>query len=167
MSDLPLTLAIMLVGWGFGVIIVPPVYQLKKYPNTEYMITDQRLIIQTWAFKMDTWFAHYSEIKDVGVRIGIVDKLLGTGTVYPVTPSYPFPPGKKFWYSSRGMGRTRKLLNPATGKYEEFSELQLWQMTNARPCLLGLKEPYQVQKLLLEAIQSSRSARTEQGFTAD
>ena len=163
MFGLPIELAIMLVGWGFGVIVVPPIWQLKKYPNTEYMITDQRLIIQTWTIGLRTWFAHFGEIKEVGVKIGLADKQLGTGTVYPITSSYPFPPGKKFWYTEGGMGRTRELHNPATGKYEEFSEMQLWRKTNFRPCLSALKEPYAVQKLLQKAVENAQQLKPDKG----
>ena len=63
MFGLPVELAIMLAGWGFGVIVVPPIWQLKKYPNTEYMITDKRLIIQTWTIWLRTWFANFGEIR--------------------------------------------------------------------------------------------------------
>jgi hypothetical protein len=159
MFGLPIPLALMLAGWGFGLIVAPPIWQLKKYPNTGYMITDQRLIIQTWTFKLDTWFANFGEIKEVGVKVGLVDKLFGTGTVYPITPCYPFPPGMRVWYTDGNPGRTRKLYNPATGKDEEFSEMQLWHKTNFRPCLHGLKEPYQVQKLLQEAIENSGTSK--------
>jgi hypothetical protein len=155
--SLQIELAYMLLGGGFGVIVVPPLWQFKKYPNTEYMITNQRLIIQTWTIWLRTWAATFSEIKEVSVKFGLVDKLLGTGTVYPITPSYPFPPGKIFGYTQAGMFRVRKLYNPATGNYEEFSEMQLWQKTNFRPCLLALDKPYEVQKLLQETIENAQT----------
>jgi hypothetical protein len=153
---MPVVLAIMLAGWGFGVIIAPPMYQLKKHANTEYMITDKRLIIQSGAFKLGTWFAYFGGIKEVGVKVGLVDKLLGTGTVYPTTARYPFPPGMRFSYTRGNPGRVHKLHNPATGSYEELSEMQIWQKTYSRPCLHALREPYEVQKLLQKTIENSR-----------
>ena len=161
MFGLPIPLALMLAGWGFGLIVVPPTWQLKKYPNTGYMITDQRLIIQTWTLKLDTWFANFGEIKEVGVKVGLIDKLFGTGTVYPVTSSYPFPPGKKFWYTDGSPGRVHKLYNPATGNYEEFSEMQIWHKTSFRPCLHALKEPYEVQKLLQKAVENAQQLKPD------
>ena len=154
----PIPLALMLAGWGFGLIVVPPIWQLKKYPNTEYVITDERLIIKTWVLRQKMWFAYLSEIEKVGVKVGLVDKLFGTGTVYPITPSYPFAPGERVlrWYTDGSPGRVHKLYNPATGNYEEFSEWQIWTKTTFRPCLSALKEPAEVQKLLQKAIENAR-----------
>lgn len=155
---LPIPLALMLAGWGFGLIVIPPIWQLKKYPNTEYVITDKRLIIKTWVFRQKMWFADFSEIKEIGVKVGLVDKLFGTGTVYPITPSYPFAPGERVlrWYTDENPGRVHKLFNPATGNYEEFSEWQIWIKTTFRPCLSALEEPFEVQKLLQKAIENAR-----------
>jgi hypothetical protein len=124
------------------------------------MITDKRLIIQTWAIKLNTWLADFGEIKEVGVKIGLVDKLLGTGTVYPITAGYPFPPGTRFSYTRRSPGRVHKMYNPATGSYEEFSEMQIWQKTYSRPCLHALREPYEVQKLLQKTIENARQLKS-------
>jgi hypothetical protein len=159
MSDLPIELALMLAGWGFGLIVVPPIWQLKNFPNTEYVITDQRLIIQTWALRQKVWWAYFSEIKEIGVKTGLVDKLLGTGTVYPVTPSYPFAPGMRFIYTEGDPFRVHKLPNPATGEYEEFSEMQIWRKTSFRPSLQALNAPYEVQKQLQEAIENAQEPR--------
>ena len=160
MSGMPVALSIMLAGGGFGVIIVPPMYQLKKYPNTEYMITDKRLIIQSWRFKLNTWFAYFGEIKEIGVKVGLVDKLLGTGTVYPITASFPFPPATRFSYTRGSPGtRVHRIYNRATGRYEEFSEMQIWKKTYFRPCLNALKKPYEVQKLFQETIENVRQSK--------
>lgn len=160
-SDLPIELALMLAGWGFGVIVVPPLWQLKNFPNTDYVITDQRLIIQTWALRQKVWWAYFSEIKEIGVKTGLVDKLLGTGTVYPLTPSHPFAPGMRFSYTKGNPFRVHKLPNPATGEYEEFSEMQIWRKTSFHPCLQALNEPYEVQKLLQEAIENAQNPKSQ------
>jgi len=161
MSDLPIELALMLAGWGFGVIVVPPIWQLKNFQNTEYVITNQRLIIQTWALRPKLWWAYFSEIKEIGVKMGLVDKLLGTGTVYPITPSYPFAPGMRFRYTKGSPFRVHKLPNPATGEYEEFSEMQIWRKTSFRPCLQALNEPYEVQKLLQKATENAQNPKSQ------
>lgn len=158
-NPLPIELAYMAAGWGLGLIIVPPLWQVMKYPNTEYLITDQRLIIQTWAFKQKVWWAYFREIKEIGVRKGLVDKWLGTGTVYLITPSHPFAPGMRFTYTEGSPFRVHKLHNPATGDYEEFTEMEIWRKTSWRPCLQALSEPFEVQKLLQREIDNVQ--RTE------
>ena len=132
--DLPIELALMLAGWGFGVIVVPPLWQLKNLQNTDYIITDRRLIIQTWAFGQKIWWAKLGEVKEIGVKIGLTDRLYGTGTVYPVSSFYPFSPGMRFNYSKGDPFRVHKLPNPATGEDEEFSEMQIWRKTSFIPC---------------------------------
>ena len=54
------------------------------------MITDRRLLIKRGAQKEDLWFAPLSEIKNVIVRIGYVDKSQGTGRIYPITSKFPY-----------------------------------------------------------------------------
>jgi hypothetical protein len=123
------------------------------------VITDKRLIIQTWALRQKMWWVYLSEIKGIGVRMGLVDKLLGTGTVYPITPSYPFAPGMRFKYTEGSPFRVHKMYNPATGDYEEISEMQIWRNTSFRPCLQALNEPYEVQRLLQKATENSQKPK--------
>ena len=104
MATLPIELAVMLAVWGFGLIVVPPLWQLMKYPNMEYVFTDRRLIIRRWALGKRVWSVDRSEIKDFGAKFGLVDKFFGTGTVYPITPSYPFAPRRWFPYTRNGDG---------------------------------------------------------------
>lgn len=161
MIGLPIELALLLAGWGFGVVLVPPIWQLKSFRNTDYLITDKRLIILTWVLKQRVWWATFSQIKEVGVKIGLVDKVLGTGTVYPITSSYPFPPGMRFSYIQRNPFLVHKLPNPATGEDEEFSEMQIWQKTSFAPFLQALSEPYEVQKLLLKMVEHAQTLKSQ------
>ena len=161
MIGLPIELALMLAGWGFGVIIVPPIWQLKSFRNTDYLITDKRLIILTWVLKQRVWWVTFNQIKEVGVKISPVDKLLGTGTVYPITSSYPFPPGMKFRYTKKNPYLVHKLPNPATGEYEKFSEMQIWQKTSFAPFLQALSDPYEVQKLLQKMMENAQTLKSQ------
>ncbi len=167
MSDMPIQLAVMLAGWGFGVILVPPIFQLMRFPYMEYAITNQRLIIQTWALKRKTWSANFRDIKEVVVKKGIADKWLETGTIYPITSSYPFSPGMRFNYTEGAPFRVHRLLNPATGEYEEFSEMQIWRKTSFCPRLQSLKEPFEAQKLLQEAIENAREPNSQKSSELD
>ena len=161
MVDLPIELALMLAGWGFGVIVVPPIWQLENLQNTDYIITDRRLIIQTWALSRKMWSARFSEVKEIGVKVGLADRLFGTGTVYPVTSSYPFAPGMRFSYTEGDPFRVHKLPNPVTGECEEFSEMQIWRKVTFRPSLQALNEPYEVQKLLQKAIENAQEPKSQ------
>jgi membrane protein YdbS with pleckstrin-like domain len=95
--------------------------QLISYGNTEYLITDQRIITQTGAIGLDTRFVDLDKIQEVYVNIGFIDRMFGTGTVYATTASYV--------HVGSGM--------------------------SMRPSLGSLKEPYEVQKLLQEAVRKT------------
>jgi len=114
---------------GFGVSFGTPIWQLMRYQNTEYMITDQRLITQTGAIGLDTRFVDLDKIQEVYVRVGFIDKTFGTGTVLAVTA------GHVFVDLSRGPGAP------------------------VRPSLAALKEPYEVQNILQGAIVKARKPK--------
>lgn len=132
-------------------ILVPPLWQYRKMPKAEYMITNQRLIIKSGVTEQDVWFTDLDNIKDTIVKIGLVDKILGTGKLYPITPAYPYEP-KPRAYTEGGMYRPTKVYNIAEQKYEEIPEIELYRKGQTHPHLEGLKEPYAVQKLLKEVI---------------
>lgn len=118
---------------GFGITIGPSVWQLMKYRNTEYMITNQRVITQTGAIGLDTRFVDFDKIQEVYVQVGLMDKLFGTGTVYALTAGFTgFVPTGRYGYGG---------------------------MQGLRPNLSALKEPYEVQKLLQEAIANAKPAQ--------
>jgi membrane protein YdbS with pleckstrin-like domain len=120
---------------GFGITIGPLIWQLLRYRNTEYMITDKRLITQSGAIGLDTRFVDFDKIQEVYVKIGVFDKLFGTGSLYAMTAgSSTFGPAMNpYGYGFGGM-------------------------YGFRPSLAALKEPYQVQKLLQEAVERSKAS---------
>lgn len=98
-----------------------PMWQLMRYRNTKYMITNQRLITQTGAVGLDTRFVDLDKVQEVYVKVGLMDKVFGTGSVIVVTAG--FVP----------IASTR-------------------QGVLVRPSLEALREPYEVQRILQEAI---------------
>lgn len=117
-----------------AMIFGPLIWSLLAYKNTEYLISDQRLITQTGAIGLDTRFVDLEKIQEVYVRIGILDKLFGTGSIMASTAGQGYmgmPQGS-------GCGGTHGI----------------------RPSLSALKEPYEVQKLLQEAINKVKTSQT-------
>jgi len=112
---------------GLGLTVGPSIWQLMRYKNTEYIITDQRIITQTGAIGLDTRFVDFDKIQEVYVQVGFIDKMFGTGTVYAITAGFVFV--------DRGGA-------------------------SMRPSLAAVKEPYEVQKLLQETVEKTRTART-------
>ena len=151
-SGMPLLgFPIVLLAVACGLVIVPPIWILMKVPSTEYMVTNQRLLIKSGITKYDLWFNEHGNIKDILVKIGIIDKILGTGKLYPITPEYPYAP-KLRAYSKGGMYRLKKVSNLTTGAIDEIPEIELYRKSLSHPHIEGIKEPYVVQKLLRETI---------------
>ena len=122
---------------GIGITFGPFLFQLLRYRNTEYMITDKRIITQTGAIGLDTRFVDFEKVQEVYVQIGVMDRLFGTGSVYAMTAGFSgFVPRGGFGYGYGGFAGNR-------------------------PSLAALKEPYEVQKLLQEAIEKSKKDKTE------
>jgi membrane protein YdbS with pleckstrin-like domain len=96
--------AVLTIPVAIALIIIPPLWQYRKMPHSAYMITNQRLIIKSGISEQDVWFAELDRIKDTLVKIGFVDKILGTGKLYPITAEYPYEP-KMRGYSEGGMYR--------------------------------------------------------------
>jgi len=111
---------------GLGLTVGTPIRQLMRYRNTEYMITDQRVIAQTGAIGLDTRYLDLDKIQEVYVQVGFIDKMFGTGTILAVTAGHV--------YVDRG------------GAF-------------MRPSLAALKEPYEVQNILQEAIAKARQPK--------
>lgn len=118
---------------GFAITIGPSLLQLMRYKNTKYMITDKRIITQTGAIGIDTRFVEFEKIQEVYVNIGFVDKLFGTGTLYAMTAGFSgFLPAGRHGYGS---------------------------MAGLRPSFAALREPYEVQKLLQEAMANAKQTK--------
>ena len=54
----------------------------KKWKNTKYYVTDKRIIIQSGFIGTDYQTIYYKDIKNVNLKIGVIDKMLGVGDVY-------------------------------------------------------------------------------------
>ena len=124
-----LPFVLIAVGITFG----PVLWQLLRYRNTEYLITNKRLITQTGAIGLDTRFVDFEKIQEVYVKIGVFDRLFGTGSLYAMTAG-----------SAASFG-------PGTSPYGYG-----FGMNAFRPSLAALKEPYQIQKLLQDAVENSK-----------
>ncbi|MEM3596923.1 MAG: PH domain-containing protein [Candidatus Bathyarchaeia archaeon] len=107
----------------FFIIMIPLFVEYLRYGNTEYMITDQRIITQTGAIGIDTRFVELNKIQEVYVTVSWLDKIYGTGSIIAVTAGY-VPVGAPSPY------------NPIV-----------------RPAFKAVRNPYEVQKILQEAIR--------------
>ena len=116
---------------GFAIAFGAPISSVLAYGNTEYAITNQRLIIQTGALGLKTRFIDFEKIQEVNVKVGLLDRVFGTGGIYADTAS-----SIRGWtqYSGRGT------YNPT------------------RPDLIALKEPYKVHKILQQAMEDLKSS---------
>ncbi len=139
-------------------VVVPPVWFMRKLPNTEYALTNQRLIIKTGSTKYDVWSSELGRIKGFIVKTGVVDKILGTGKLYPITPEYPYAP-KIRAYTRGGMGRSRKVYNLATGVFDEISEAELYNKSLSHPHLEGVEKVHDVQRFFTATIGAEPAMR--------
>ena len=154
---------LVILAWVIGLIVVPPLLQLRKYPNAEYMITNQRLLIKEGLRKDDVWFTRLEKIKKVIVKKGITGKILGTGKIYPITETYPYYP-KHRGYTQGGMNRVIKVYNLITEEYDEVTELEIYQKVTSHPNLDVMKEPYKLQKILEEAVSGAGTNYVNCGY---
>lgn len=60
----------------------------KRWENTKYYVTDKRIILQTGFVDMNYQTVYYKDIKNINLRIGLIDKLLGVGDIYFDLGSY-------------------------------------------------------------------------------
>ena len=54
----------------------------KNWKNTEYYVTDKRIIIESGFIGMNYQTIYYKDIKNVYLRIGVIDRLLKVGDIY-------------------------------------------------------------------------------------
>ncbi len=57
----------------------------KKWDNTEYLITDHRIFIQSGFIGMDYQTLSYKDIQKVNLKVGILDRLLKVGDIHFAT----------------------------------------------------------------------------------
>ena len=119
--------------------------------NEEYMITNQRLLIKKGFRKENIWFERLENIKKTIVIRGITGTIFGTGSIYPITKTYPYHPQHRR-YSEASSHDLIKVYNLITEQTEEVIKRELSARNYDRPCLNTIKEPYKIQKILEEAI---------------
>ncbi|MEJ2272649.1 MAG: PH domain-containing protein [Candidatus Bathyarchaeota archaeon] len=169
---------ILFIIFACGLIIIPTPLQLRKYTNTEYMITNQRLFIKQglvkddlWVVRLyrlfanqgthidDPWVVNLSKIKEVIIKKGICDKIFGTGSIYPITAEYPYAPKLRSYtsseYETAPWNKLKKVYNVAEGKNEEITEIELYTKTMIHPHLKNLKKAHSVEKLLRATIKEN------------
>ena len=54
----------------------------KRWDNTEYIVTDRRIIINTGFIGMNCETIYYKDINNVQLKVGVIDKLLKVGDIY-------------------------------------------------------------------------------------
>ena len=54
----------------------------KKWKNTKYYVTDKRIIIQNGFVAENYQTIYYKDIKNIDLRIGIIDNMLHVGDIY-------------------------------------------------------------------------------------
>ena len=54
----------------------------RKWNNTKYYVTDRRIIIQNGFFSENYQTIYYKDIRNVNLRVGLIDNMLGVGDIY-------------------------------------------------------------------------------------
>ena len=76
---------LLVVALGIGLPLAPAGWQLLRCRNTEYGITNQRVIIQSGAIGKDISFVNLDKIQEAYVKVGFVDRLFKTGSILILT----------------------------------------------------------------------------------
>ena len=74
-----------IVALAIGLPLVPVGWQLLRCRNTEYGITNQRVIIQSGAIGKDMRFVDLDKIQEAYVKVGFFDRLFRTGSILILT----------------------------------------------------------------------------------
>ena len=53
----------------------------KRWKNTQYYVTNRRIIIQSGFFAVNEKSLFYKDIRNAQLRIGLIDKISGTGSI--------------------------------------------------------------------------------------
>lgn len=117
---------------GFGIAFGSPISSALAHRNTEYAITNKRLIIQTGAIGLKTRFIDFEKIQEVSIKVGLMDKIFRTGGIYADTAS-----SVRGWNYYSGSGRGYNVMHP------DF---------------IALKDPYKVHNILQEAMKDMKSS---------
>ena len=57
----------------------------KRWKNTEYAVTNKRVLIRNGLVGYQYDSIYYTDIANVSLRVGVIDKMLGVGDIYLVT----------------------------------------------------------------------------------
>lgn len=88
----------------------------KKWQNTKYYVTDKRIIIKNGFFAENFQSIYYKDIKNVSLKIGFIDSLLGVGDIH-------FDLGYNFASSRNGSTQVAGLLDIENHK-EVYPKIQ-------------------------------------------
>lgn len=91
--DIPLPFRIGM--WVFLLIHLLPVWiwishiltASKRYQNTEYALTNLRVIVKSGFVGIDYQSVYYKNIANVNLKVGLIDRMLGVGDIYIRTTS--------------------------------------------------------------------------------
>lgn len=90
-------------GGGMGFFLIPffllhlmPVWiwlgniftASRRWQNTEYAVTDKRILIKNGFVGVNYQTIYYTDIANVELRIGLIDRLLGVGDIYLQLPMH-------------------------------------------------------------------------------
>ncbi len=64
-------------SWVYGVLTAG-----KRWQNTEYILTDRRIVIVTGFVNLNIDSVFYTDVKNVALRYSLFDKMLGVGDIY-------------------------------------------------------------------------------------
>ncbi len=59
----------------------------KRWENTEYAVTDRRILLRNGLIGYSYKSIYYTDINDVSLHVGMLDKMLGVGDIYIHTAS--------------------------------------------------------------------------------
>lgn len=88
----------------------------KKWKNTKYYVTDKRIIIQTGIIGASYDTIYYKDIKNVSLKVGIIDKLLKVGDIYIDTGNTTF--------TNNGTKKILMTILDVENPYEIYGKLQ-------------------------------------------
>jgi membrane protein YdbS with pleckstrin-like domain len=126
------------IALASGLILIPLTWQILRVRNTEYMITDQRVIIQSGAIGKDTRIFELGKIQEVSIKVGFIDRRFGTGSILILTAG-----------------------QVAVGNIGgDTVNWQFGPLPKITPSISVIREPYKVQKLLQGAIDEAQTTQT-------
>lgn len=58
------------------------VTSFKRWKNTDYVVTSRRILLRSGFIGVDYRNIFYKDIKDVNLKVGVIDKMLNVGDIY-------------------------------------------------------------------------------------